>query len=1607
MLIKLGKTSFLFLVYYFSLILPTNPAQIENQYLSRISEDLSCTPSDSEDIQGEDQYFICSEDEKVTFNVFSTTVSSPIFSWYADYELTELISQGSSLTIDAPSESSKLFVAVEGTDVCKTVVGDAKEISVIKDQVLEPVLPEGDSYFSPQGLGVAIKATYAIADPDNVFEFIWFDSYGRELAVTDHFFVDRELPRGVYIFSVLSRNSLSGCISSKVEFSVIVEPAEISLDNCNISGSSTIISNLCPSCVVANPDGATDNNPLTNSEIKTTRNVFAGGFIGQNLIFPITGSQGDSVKVNLSFPDLAGALPNLSSVSLTLFNGTRKVSSEYFLNSPEVSVKQESGQYSFTIFADLLDESEAYVSVLVKSYSSLTSSVPRIAVHSTEMFFAVPNIPTEPVEICDGNSKRLVVTPGQNTFLRWYSEKVGGTELSSGSGYTTPVLNTPGVYTYWIAIFRSNCESSLRYPYSVEVKALPTSDDLVVSGDGFHCYGDIIELNPEISPSSSFLSDELQFEWFIDSLGVEKLSTDRYPNLSLTSDGTLVINDAQPGNYKYFLGSKTNGGCTTLSTQLKRVNFQVGPIIPVPVFPNNSPSFCLESNKTLGDIPSLSSNYQINWYTDESRTVQLPLSTRLTDGGKYYAVSRNSQNCESLESTMVEVQLISCSPVLRLEKLPNLESPFEIFAGNEISYTVSIANDGIFTAYDLLIEDVLPSGTRYVSSSPAGAFADNKVSWQLDSLSGSDSVQYVLRLQVLPSFAIGTFLRNTASVIGEDVPGGKLEAEAEPVLVTRNSSVEIEKVLLTSSPVYPGDSVGYQISVWNSGPTDSDKLTILDVLAAELGYISSESGTFDASKGQVEWAVPVLAPGDTLRYELLVRVSESAEPGLIGNTAIVQNSAGEQEDSDNAEAVEVIPHFPEVKIRKSPLSGLTVDAGTEFEYSITVSNSGKGTAYDLVIEDVLPSGTSYVSSSPAGAFTDNKISWQLDSLAGSDSVQYVLRLQVLPSFAVGTFLRNTASVSGDDVPGGKLEAEAEPVLVTRNSSVEIEKVLLTSSPVYPGDTVGYQISVWNSGPTDSDKLTILDVLAAELGYISSESGTYDASKRQVEWSIPALAPGDTLRYELLVQVSESAEPGLIGNTAIVQNSEGGQEDSDSAEELEVLKVEIISLALEKVVLNGEVRIGNDYRYGIFLKNTGSIALKNVIIRDTLSSNLTYKSSNITPLSTSNGRILWEFPVLDPGDSIQIEILVSLEYNKKLIGGEIENSVWVSVENSDQIWFDTVSSLVLSPAQTKLAISKTLNQVIASEGDIITYDVKIQNIGESIAYGVLIKDFYPEGLQYVGVDGPGSIQNDENVLSIFIDKILPGEEISIQLSFILLEFNEEMINVAELSSDNAPDEKATAGPIILKQVDLEIIKTVSSQIIEVGSEFSYSIVIINNSQIVATNVLVTDILPVEVEYLRHENIVGLLSYSNSEGKIEWLIDSLDANEKAELKIFVKAIKEGSQVINQASVTSEEEDSNVDDNQDTVSHLQVSLHFPNVFTPNGDGVNDLWTITGLELFPNNSIQVVNRWGSVIFKSESYLNNWSGGDLLEGTYFYLFKWKDSDQNHYEKSGFITLVR
>jgi gliding motility-associated-like protein len=86
----------------------------------------------------------------------------------------------------------------------------------------------------------------------------------------------------------------------------------------------------------------------------------------------------------------------------------------------------------------------------------------------------------------------------------------------------------------------------------------------------------------------------------------------------------------------------------------------------------------------------------------------------------------------------------------------------------------------------------------------------------------------------------------------------------------------------------------------------------------------------------------------------------------------------------------------------------------------------------------------------------------------------------------------------------------------------------------------------------------------------------------------------------------------------------------------------------------------------------------------------------------------------------------------------------------------------------------------------------------------------------------------------------------------------------------------------------------------------------------------------------------------------------------------------------------------------------LIVPNVFSPNGDGINDSWNITAIDAFDTSNVKIMNRYGEMVFESSGYTKAWDGkyknNDLPAGVYYYIIKLRADIK---PVSGSVTLIR
>lgn len=200
-------------------------------------------------------------------------------------------------------------------------------------------------------------------------------------------------------------------------------------------------------------------------------------------------------------------------------------------------------------------------------------------------------------------------------------------------------------------------------------------------------------------------------------------------------------------------------------------------------------------------------------------------------------------------------------------------------------------------------------------------------------------------------------------------------------------------------------------------------------------------------------------------------------------------------------------------------------------------------------------------------------------------------------------------------------------------------------------------------------------------------------------------------------------------------------------------------------------------------------------------------------------------------------------------------------------------------------------------------------------------------------------------------------------------------------------------------DLSIIKSVNVVNPAVGNTVVFTIAATNNGSLNATGVIVIDLLESGYSYVSSTATVG--SYDALTGV--WTIGNLNSGVTQVLTITATVLSSGNYV-NTAIISSNDAEANMANNTSSVETFPTDFNIPEGFSPNGDGINDLFVIRGIQNFPSNNFTIFNRWGDKVFEASPYKNTWDGsntkglkigGDALPtGTYFYVIDLGDGSK-------------
>lgn len=420
--------------------------------------------------------------------------------------------------------------------------------------------------------------------------------------------------------------------------------------------------------------------------------------------------------------------------------------------------------------------------------------------------------------------------------------------------------------------------------------------------------------------------------------------------------------------------------------------------------------------------------------------------------------------------------------------------PREVIAGANFTYDLEVCNLTSMTLQNVNVSYSLDGG-RLVSSEPA---ANNN------------------------NFAIGDLgagqcktIKVTATAADTGTVRGCMGATWNNSLCCATNVVQPAlRVVKSVSPSdgTPCDTFTYKIDVTNTGTGAATNVKLTDNLPA---------GVMSQGKSNLSWDIGTINAGQTVSRTFTASASKTGSFANFASATADNNLSAKSSD------VSIAIKQPKLELTKACPKDLRLGRSSAFK--VTVKNTGDAPAAATVVEDTLPSGSTFVSATDGGQLQGGKVVWNVGTLAPGASKELGLVLNVT---SMGT-VQNTASARATCAD-----------VVTANCSYSIQGVpdlgtLLTDidGVVLVGNNHSYQYEVENQGQVDLTNVSVVVTLPEGMSFVSSNAPKPPAvsgNKLTFTGVTGVLKPGEKRSFSMVVKCSAPGEKLVISETTCDQ-----------------------------------------------------------------------------------------------------------------------------------------------------------------------------------------------------------------------------------------------------------------------------------------------------------------------------------------------------------------------------------------------------------------------------------------------------------------------------------------
>ena len=796
--------------------------------------------------------------------------------------------------------------------------------------------------------------------------------------------------------------------------------------------------------------------------------------------------------------------------------------------------------------------------------------------------------------------------------------------------------------------------------------------------------------------------------------------------------------------------------------------------------------------------------------------------------------------------------------------------------GSNVTFTLTVTNNGPSASAGVAVADLLPNGYTYVSDNGAGAYVSGTGVWTIGALANGASVS----LQIVATVrATGTYA-NTATVsstTGDPTPGNNTSTSTPTPVASADLS--IVKGVSNSTPTV-GTNVTFTLTVTNNGPSASAGVAVADLLPNGYTYVS-DNGAGAYVSGTGVWTIGALANGASTALQIVATVRAT---GTYANTATVTSTTTDPTPGNNTSTSTPTPvASADLSIVKG-VSNSTPTVGTNVTFTMTVTNNGPSASAGVSVADLLPNGYTYVSDNGGGAYVSGTGVWTIGALANGASTA----LQIVATVrATGTYA-NTATVTStttDPTPGNNTSTSTPTPVASADLS--IVKGVSNSTPTV-GTNVTFTLTVTNNGPSPATGAAVADLLPNGYTYVSDNgAGAYVSGTGA--WTIGNLANGASASLQIVATVRAT---GTYANTATVSSTSNDPIPGNNTSTSTPTPVALADLAIVKGVSNNIPMVGANVTFTLTVTNNGPSASAGVSVADLLPNGYTYVSDNGAGAYVA-GTGVWTIGALANGASTALQIVATVRAT-----GTYANTATVTSTTTDPTPGNNTSTSTPTPMPwADMSIVKGVSNSTPTVGSNVTFTLTVTNNGPSAWAGVSVADLLPNGYTYVSDNGGGAYVPGTGVWTIFA--LTNGASSSLQIVATVRATGTYANTATVTTNTNDPtpgNNTSTATPTPVASADLVMAKSVDNATPVIGTNVVFTLTVTNNGPSASAGVSVADLLPNGYTYVSDN---GGGAYVPGTGA--WTIGALANGASTALQI-VATVRATGTYANTATVTS---------------------------------------------------------------------------------------------------------